>query len=303
MKKSFLFLMILFLFAPFFSITASPQSFTNSSLPSAIHGDGFLRLYNYHLNEFLEIQFRDPNVLKPEALEKINHLLRTRDDLSVLPINSILLDLLDHLQDHFGVDTVEIISGYRSKKFNESLLKSGHAVSPVSMHTQGKAMDIHLDEIREETLQAYVRSLKLGGVGFYEGLDFVHVDTGPVRFWQELSGKRKLVGVLNPKASAQLTSDRNDYFLNQNPVFEWSFQADSGLDQITELHLERFFRGTWRSVEAYIPKQSQFSLSSKNIHKDSFLHLPDHAGKYRITFKLSGMGDWLSSNEFYFKRK
>ena len=29
----------------------------------------------------------------------------------------------------------------------------------------------------------YVRSLRIGGVGFYPHSQFVHSDTGPVRYW------------------------------------------------------------------------------------------------------------------------
>ena len=111
-------------------------------------GDGTLNLFNYHLNEFSQVTFRDKKNYRPDGINKANHLLRSRDNGQPVNIEPRLLDLLDHLQDYFGADTIEIISGYRSPELNEALLKNGHKVSPQSLHMQGKAVDIHIDEIR-----------------------------------------------------------------------------------------------------------------------------------------------------------
>jgi uncharacterized protein YcbK (DUF882 family) len=37
--------------------------------------------------------------------------------------------------------------------------------------------------VKLDHLRAAARSLKLGGVGYYPASNFVHVDTGRVRFW------------------------------------------------------------------------------------------------------------------------
>jgi len=37
---------------------------------------------------------------------------------------------------------------------------------------------IHLEHLRDTA-----KSLKIGGVGFYPASNFVHVDTGRVRYW------------------------------------------------------------------------------------------------------------------------
>lgn len=268
--------------------------------PEFLQGDGKLRLYNYHLDEFLEIEFKKDGKFDDNALAKINQLLRSRDNSDQIQINPKLLDWMDHLQDHFGADTIEIISGYRRKEFNESLLKSGHAVSPVSLHTQGNAIDIHIDEIREESLRDYLLSLKLGGVGYYAQLDFVHMDTGPVKRWGEDSNGRKLVGILDPQNPFQLTSDKNDYLPGENPIWKWSDKSD--LTKIKSLHLEHFWRGKW---ETCIPSLSAklslaFSLEQIRCEKSG----PEKKfGKYRIIFQIDGSNKPLSSNEFYLKRQ
>jgi len=267
-----------------------------------LQGDGKIRLYNYHLDEFAEVKFREGGKVLPEALEKIYRLLRSRDNSSTTVVEVKLLDLIDSLQDRFGADTIEIISGYRTKEFNETLLKGGHKVSPVSLHTQGKALDIHIDEIREETLRDHLISLSFGGVGYYGPLDFVHVDTGPPRRWQEPMGTRKRIGVLDPKSPAQLTSDRNDYLPGENPRLAWSFEGGTSLNQIDDLQLERFRRGKWYPCRALLHHDKGFSLRADSIQCERPEPLGLY-GKYRLTFHLKGLEPLLSSNEFYLKKE
>jgi uncharacterized protein YcbK (DUF882 family) len=266
------------------------------------HGDGKLRLYNYHLDEWAEIQFRDHGKLIPEGVDQINHLLRSRDNATIINMDPKLLDLVDFLQDHFGADTVEVISGFRSKELNQGLLNTGHNVSPVSFHTQGKAMDIHLDEIREETLRDFALSLRLGGVGYYGPLDFVHVDTGPVRHWEEPLGARKLVGVLDPKSPFQLTSNKNDYLPGDQPHLVWSLQGNAAMNQVEGLQVERFWRGKWIPCHAYLYHEKDFTLNPSSIQCKNPDPLPPY-GKYRLTFHLIASENLLSSNEFYLKKE
>ncbi len=266
-------------------------------------GDGQLRLYNYHLDEFLEVTFRRQDQVDPQAIASIHHLFRSRDNAEQNPIDLRLLDLLDHLQDHFQVDTVEIISGYRRKEFNQQLLEAGRQVSPRSLHTQGLAVDFHLDEIREETLRNYLISLRQGGVGYYGPLDFIHIDVGPVRTWGESEDfARKLIGVLVATAPVQLTSDQNDYDPEENLRFTWEYQKNFGPEQVKEVRLEHFWRGKWQVC----PVQPSENLSSKlpvaNLHCASQKESQPF-GKYRWTFRVQDRSELFSSNEFYLKKQ
>jgi uncharacterized protein YcbK (DUF882 family) len=47
----------------------------------------------------------------------------------------------------------------------------------------GKAVDIRVPGVKLDDLRAAATWLKLGGVGFYPSSNFVHVDTGRVRYW------------------------------------------------------------------------------------------------------------------------
>jgi uncharacterized protein YcbK (DUF882 family) len=56
-------------------------------------------------------------------------------------------------------------------------------VASGSLHQVGKAIDIRLPGVKLDRLRGAARSLKLGGVGYYPSSNFVHVDTGRVRYW------------------------------------------------------------------------------------------------------------------------
>jgi uncharacterized protein YcbK (DUF882 family) len=47
----------------------------------------------------------------------------------------------------------------------------------------GKAIDIRVPCVKLEHLRDAAKSLKAGGVGFYPASNFVHIDTGRVRYW------------------------------------------------------------------------------------------------------------------------
>jgi uncharacterized protein YcbK (DUF882 family) len=63
------------------------------------------------------------------------------------------------------------------------LRQSSDGVAQHSMHLVGKAIDIRLESFPTRRLGELARTLGRGGVGFYRASDFVHVDTGRVRFW------------------------------------------------------------------------------------------------------------------------
>lgn len=184
-KKSLLVVVIVGLFI------VLPSSITHSSLPNKVDinifkhdGDGHLLLKNLHLNEILEINFKDKKGrVIPEAFGSLDHIFRDRMTQEKIPMNQDLLVLLDHIQDHFGNGEVDIISGYRSPELNASLRAGGHGVARRSLHMLGLAIDFRMPGVSTREIRNYAASLKAGGVGFYAGSDFVHIDVGPVRYW------------------------------------------------------------------------------------------------------------------------
>lgn len=120
--------------------------------------------------------------LPPDAM---NRFLRCHFTNHEIKMDERLFGVLVQAADHFKVARVDIISGFRAPKYNLMLRKKGRRVARNSQHTFGNAVDFRLPGITTERLRDWARRLRLGGVGYYQGDGFVHVDTGPVRYWVE----------------------------------------------------------------------------------------------------------------------
>ena len=102
----------------------------------------------------------------------------------IAEINPELLDILHDVRNNLGTDAAfEVISAYRSPTTNEMLRTTTSGVAKNSHHVKGNAIDVRLRGVRTKKLRDAAMRLHGGGVGFYEKSDFVHMDTGPVRFW------------------------------------------------------------------------------------------------------------------------
>lgn len=111
--------------------------------------------------------------------------LRDRRDNSHHKIDARLFDVLHRLQATLGTqDPYQVICGYRSKATNAQLHKNSTGVAKNSLHVQGKAIDLRLENVALKDLSNAARSLKAGGVGYYPKSNFVHVDIRPKpAFW------------------------------------------------------------------------------------------------------------------------
>jgi uncharacterized protein YcbK (DUF882 family) len=63
------------------------------------------------------------------------------------------------------------------------LRRRSKGVAKHSMHIQGKAVDIRLPGYKLASLRHTAVALRVGGVGYYPRSNFIHVDTGKVRYW------------------------------------------------------------------------------------------------------------------------
>jgi uncharacterized protein YcbK (DUF882 family) len=146
-----------------------------------------LAFFNTHTGERLKTTYCCDGRYEPEALTQLNHILRDFRVDEVKPIDPKLFDLLHELSGTLETDSpYHIISGYRSPHTNSMLRTKGGAdtgVASKSLHMVGKAIDIRVPGVKLDHLRGAARSLKLGGVGYYPSSNFVHVDTGRVRFW------------------------------------------------------------------------------------------------------------------------
>lgn len=142
-----------------------------------------LSIYNVHLGQRLsEIVFWENGAYVPEALLELNHLMRDHRTGEVHPIDPQLFTFLHKIVQ--CVDTkqdLHLISGYRSPRTNALLCQQSSGVAKKSQHMLGKAADFYIPGIPMQHLQKAARALAGGGVGLYK--QFIHVDTGRVRFW------------------------------------------------------------------------------------------------------------------------
>lgn len=137
-----------------------------------------------HTGERLRATYWADGRYEPEALREIDHVLRDHRTGDAKEMDVALLELLHELQGHLGVDEpFHVISGYRSAATNALLAAESNGVAKNSLHLAGRAIDIRLPGVPLAHLRAAALSLRQGGVGYYPSLDFVHVDTGRIRFW------------------------------------------------------------------------------------------------------------------------
>ena len=143
-----------------------------------------LSFVHTHTHERLTVPYFADGTYLPEGLSSLNSFLkdfRTGDE---HPIDPALYDILNDLRLATGARSpFEVISGYRSPRTNSMLRESGRGVAKGSLHVQGRAIDVRLADLSSVSLRDAAVELQRGGVGYYRGPDFVHVDTGRVRRW------------------------------------------------------------------------------------------------------------------------
>jgi uncharacterized protein YcbK (DUF882 family) len=143
-----------------------------------------LAFWHTHTREGLEVAFADAAGYRAAGLARVNAFLRDFRTDEVHDIDPGLLDLLHRLAGEVhAAEPFHVISGYRSRRTNGALRSRSAGVAKYSLHMEGKAIDIRLPGVRLSRLREAALDLKLGGVGYYPGSDFVHVDTGRVRTW------------------------------------------------------------------------------------------------------------------------
>jgi uncharacterized protein YcbK (DUF882 family) len=137
-----------------------------------------------HTGEKLKVLYFDAGQYVPDALAAVNRLLRDFRTGDVHPIDQGLLDLLHDLRSATGSrQSYQIVSAYRSPLTNLRLQQAGRGVATRSLHMDGKAIDVRLADVPLPRLRRAAQAQARGGVGYYPASDFIHVDTGRVRYW------------------------------------------------------------------------------------------------------------------------
>jgi uncharacterized protein YcbK (DUF882 family) len=143
-----------------------------------------LFMYNLHTDQRLDVRYYTHGRYQPDALKKINYLLRDYRTGEIKPIRKELLNLMYSISRTLDQPAqFHIVSGYRSPETNAMLRRRSKNVAKNSLHMEGKAVDIRIPGCDTKSLRNICLNLKAGGVGYYPASDFVHVDIGQVRYW------------------------------------------------------------------------------------------------------------------------
>ena len=155
-----------------------------ASIPDFTPQDRSLCLYNPVTEETLTTTYWFNGQYVPEALEKIDYIMRDHRTGEVKSIDLGLINLLHTIKIQIELDEpFHVVSGYRCRKSNELLRKNGRNAARNSYHLKGQAADIRLPDGHLNSLLKVATVIKGGGVGYYPRDNFVHVDVGPVRYW------------------------------------------------------------------------------------------------------------------------
>lgn len=139
-----------------------------------------VNLFNTWTHEWLAIDPADKRAIDPGLRD---HFLRCHYTNAPTAMDPRLVPTVVAAAQHFHVDTVQIVSGFRHPKYNLMLRKKGHEVARDSQHTHGNAIDFYLPGVTTQALHDWALAQHLGGVGLYLHSGFVHMDTGRVRTW------------------------------------------------------------------------------------------------------------------------
>ncbi len=159
------------------TLTAPARSFAEG-------GERVLSFFHTHTSERLTVPYFADGAFIAPSLEKLDRFLRDHRTGEERAIDRGLFDLLHDLARATGTrKPFQVISCYRSPTTNQNLRAASRGVARSSLHLQGRAIDVRLEDVSSAVLRDAAKELSRGGVGYYRQSDFVHVDTGRVRFW------------------------------------------------------------------------------------------------------------------------
>jgi uncharacterized protein YcbK (DUF882 family) len=143
-----------------------------------------LNLLNVNSSEQLTVTYWADGAYRRDALNKLNRFLRDSKTADQTEMDPLLFDILWHTMQLSGFSgTVEVLSAFRSPETNAWLASVSRGVARDSQHMNGNAMDVRFPGVPVFKMRQAARSLQMGGVGFYPRSGFVHLDTGPLRYW------------------------------------------------------------------------------------------------------------------------
>ncbi len=154
-------------------------------LQASVRRERYLAFYNPNTGETIRQVYWTPREgYIRESLRDISWGLRDHHNDQVKAFDVNVLDQLYALQLQLGARSpVHVISAYRSPATNGALCERRRGVARNSYHIKAMALDVRLPGGRVSEVCRAARALGAGGVGYYPRSNFVHIDSGPIRYW------------------------------------------------------------------------------------------------------------------------
>jgi uncharacterized protein YcbK (DUF882 family) len=191
-----------------FALVAALLAGTLPASPGEPPRERTIALYNIHTKELLSVEYMKAGRHVPEAMEKINWILRDFRSNEATQMDPGLIDLLWEVHHELGsAEPIHIISGYRSEATNDMLRRTVGGQARHSRHILGMAADVQFPDIPLKRLRYSALIRERGGVGYYptSAIPFVHLDTDRVRAWPRLP--RAELALLFPSGHTQHVPD------------------------------------------------------------------------------------------------
>lgn len=116
----------------------------------------------------------------PEAVAQFDWFARDWRENAQYPMNvDSLLSMIKIQRFLESSQPMVLLSGYRTARTNGNL----RGAAKHSLHMRGLAADITQPGRSIKDVRRAAIALRAGGVGYYPGRNFVHIDTGRVRHW------------------------------------------------------------------------------------------------------------------------
>lgn len=171
-------------FVGFGLISGSGSADAHLRQPRPMSGVRAIELINFNTGERWGGTFWRDGRHVDEAVRAISHLMRDHRTGSVRRVDTRLLDTLWLVRRRLGSsEPWRILSGFRAPATHAALRRSDSTAARRSFHVEGRALDAALADRTATAISRAARREGRGGVGLYARRGFVHLDTGPARFW------------------------------------------------------------------------------------------------------------------------
>lgn len=147
--------------------------------PALARAKKSLNLHRPRTNETVEAELSAVRIAR-KHYDQLNWLLRDVSAGVATEIDTNLLWIACQIAETLDVQTLHVRSGYRTKGTNAGI----RGAAKRSFHVKAMALDFFAPGVPTSKVVAAARTSGAGGIGWYPARGFVHIDTGPKRYWK-----------------------------------------------------------------------------------------------------------------------